>query len=72
MSYVKISQILNGIENHLITLELNNDLTDSEALSEMTQFIYQGDKKVYLNDDTHGVVLYPQHGPVKVSIPGTC
>jgi len=68
MSHVKISQILNGIENHLITLELNDSLTDSEALSEMTQFIYQGDKKVYLNDDNHGVVFYPQHGPVKLSL----
>lgn len=72
MTHVKIFQILNGIENHLITLELNENNVSGqdkeEALSELTKLIYENDKKVYFAEGRDGIVFYPQQGPVKFEL----
>jgi hypothetical protein len=68
MTHIKIFQILNGVEHHLVTVELSKELSDYDTLEEFTKLIYENDKAVYLVAEKYSVVFYPHQGPVKFEL----
>ncbi|MFW6046308.1 MAG: hypothetical protein ACOCP4_00695 [Candidatus Woesearchaeota archaeon] len=64
---IKVEQIINGERHHIISLDLQKNADDVEAIKTTIKYIFECNN-VWLSNNTFGAILNKKDGPVLLSI----